>query len=62
MTLDFVPALVSAGDESEFKLGSCSDVPPLLCHLKTKLPKCLGSCLDQRQHIDQYPHRKGGIK
>lgn len=62
MTLDFVPTLVSAGNESEFKLGSCSDVPPLLCRLKTKLPKCLGSCPDQRQHIDQYPHRKGGIK
>lgn len=41
MTLDFVPTLVAAGDERQFKLWSCSDIIPLSCHLKTQLPKII---------------------
>ena len=33
-TPDFVPTSVAAGDEKQFKLGSCSDIIPLSCHLK----------------------------
>lgn len=43
-TLVSVPTLVSAGDERRFKLGSCSDILPLSCHLKTQLPKFIETC------------------
>lgn len=43
-TLDLVPTLVAAGDERQFKLGSCSDIIPLSCHLKTQLPKIIETC------------------
>lgn len=43
-TLVSVPTLVSAGDERRFKLGSCSDILPLSCHLKTQFPKFIETC------------------
>ena len=43
-TLDFVPTSVTAGDERQFKLGSCSNIIPSSCHLGTQSPKIIENC------------------